>query len=230
MSPNKLNIKYDVFDIISDDTRANFKWLIHLLEKHGVNTPRMIIFFRKVEHMSVVYKHVINTLGPKAYINYQNDGANDDRNRLIDMFHMKTTDVVKSSICKSYEDPAGYIRVVLCTTSFSMGLDVKGVDTVIHYGPANNLEDYHQETGRAGRSPSENCHAILMKYKRSLSSKNISQEMKTYVNELACRRRRLLETFSKDTESLSPVPAHMCCDNCTKLCKCICNCDNNICS
>ena len=88
-------------------------------------------------------------------------------------------DVVKSSICESYEDTAGHIRVVLCTTSFSMGLDVKVVDTVVHFGPANNLDDYLQETRRAGGRLSENCHAILIKFKHSLDCKNISQEMKT---------------------------------------------------
>ena len=55
---------------------------------------RMIIFFRKVEHMSVVFKHVVSTLGSKDYINYQENGRNDDRNRLIYMFHMKAADVV----------------------------------------------------------------------------------------------------------------------------------------
>ena len=92
--------------------------------------------------MSVTFKHVVNSSGRHAYLDYQEDEKNDDRNRLIDMFHMKTSDVVKSSICKSYEDPAGHIRVVLCSTSFSMGLDVKGVDAVVQYGPANSLEDY----------------------------------------------------------------------------------------
>ena len=68
------------------------------------------------------------------------------------MFHMKTADVVKSAICNSYQNPDGNIRAVLRTTSFGMGLDVKGVDTVIHYGPANNLEDYIQETGRNNKA------------------------------------------------------------------------------
>ena len=183
VSPNKPNIRYHVIDIKCNDVRYNFQWLAELLEKDGINTPRMIVFFRKVEHMSTVFKHLISTLGKKAYINYIEGGQNDDRNRLIDMFHMKTSDVVKSSICQSYEDPAGHIRVVLCSTSFSMGLDVKGVSTVVHYGPANNLEDYIQETGRAGRSPDENCHAILIKYKHSLGSRNIFKR-----NENVCQR------------------------------------------
>ena len=121
----------------SDDTRENFEWLVKLLDMKGIDTPRIIVFFRRVEHMSVVFKHVINTLGRKAYVNYKEDGPNDDRNRLIDMFHMKTSDIVKSSICQSYADPCGHIRVVLCTTSFSMGLDVKGVDSVVHINLQN---------------------------------------------------------------------------------------------
>ena len=204
----------------SDDTRENFEWLVKLLDMEGIDTPRIIVFFRRVEHMSVVFKHVINTLGRKVYVNYKEDGPNDDRNRLIDMFHMKTSDIVKSSICQSYADPCGHIRVVLCTTSFSMGLDVKGVDSVVHYGPANNLEDYLQETGRAGRNPEQKCHAVMIKYKRSTGSKNISLEMK----QLECRRRVLLNSFTTEMDSLSPSPDHLCCDNCTQKCRCLCMC------
>ena len=134
LSPNKKNISYDVIEMKSDDTRENFEWLVKLLDMKGIDTP---VFFLRVEHMSVVFKHVINTLGRKAYVNYKEDGPNDDRNRLIDMFHMKTSDIVKSSICQSYADPCGHIRVVLCTTSFSMGLDVKGVDSVVHINLQN---------------------------------------------------------------------------------------------
>lgn len=72
---------------------------------------------------------------------------------------------MKESICTSYQNPNGNIRVVLCSTSFSMGLDVKGVDTVVHYGPANDIDDYLQETGRAGRDPLIQSHAILLLYK-----------------------------------------------------------------
>ena len=74
----------------SDDTRENFEWLVKLLDMKGTDIPRIIVFFRRVEHMSVVFKHVINTLGRKAYVSYKEDGPNDDRNKLIGMFHMKS--------------------------------------------------------------------------------------------------------------------------------------------
>ncbi len=144
---------------------------------------------------------------------------------------MKTDDTVKTAICKSYEDPLGSIRVVLCTTSFSMGLDVNGVDvdTVVHYGPVNDLEDHIQETGRAGRDADQYCHGVIIKYKRSLGSKNISKPVKQYVLATTCRRKVLMGPFMPDIEPVSPTPQHLCCDICTDSCKCLCTCDTNIC-
>ena len=131
---------------------------------------------------------------------------------------MKTTDSVKESICKSYHDEFGSLRVVLCTTSFSMGLDMKGDDRVVHYGLANDLEDYIQETGRAGRNPNNKCHAVPMKYKRCTGSKNISADMKEYGTSTTCRRKQLLKPFmhGTDMDSVCPTVSHDCCDTCTK--------------
>ena len=222
VSPNKPNIKYVVHAFDTDDVRANFTWLVQLLREKGADTPRMIIFFRKIEHMSTVYKHVIFELR-QTFTDAEKPGKN---NRFVDMFHMKTTDSVKEAICRSYHEDSGTLRVVLCTTSFSMGLDVKGVDTVVHYGPANNLEDYLQETGRAGRNPNEKCHAVMIKYKRSTGSKNISANMKEFVLSSSCRRKRLLRPFTTDLECVTPSIIHDCCDICAKLCKCLCNCSD----
>ena len=51
----------------------------------------------------------------------------------------------------------------MCSTSFSMGLDIKGVNTVIHFRACNDLDGYLQESGRAGSQHHEKCHAIVMK-------------------------------------------------------------------
>lgn len=60
VNPNKPNIKYWVFESQrrrSDITR-DFDWLVDLLRKNGRTTPRMIIFFRKIEHISDVFEHL----------------------------------------------------------------------------------------------------------------------------------------------------------------------------
>lgn len=210
----------------SDDVNINFQWLVDLLAENRIETPRMLIFFRQVKHISQTYELLETVLGKSAYVDFKEEGPNDDRNRLFDMFHMKTDEDVKSSICKSYQDPKGNIRVVLCSTSFSMGLDVKGVDTVIHYGPANDIDDYLQESGRAGRDPLSQSHAILIKYKRCLGSQNISVPMKNYAKSSECRRKLLMENLGFPADVHETL--HSCCDLCRDICKCSCKCDNAI--
>ena len=225
VDPNKKNIKYWVQEVTDDNISRNFEWLVTLLRTRGRTTPRMIIFFRQIKHISEVYEHLETSLGNAAYVDFNHSGPNDDRNRLFDMFHLKTDDIVKESICDSYHDPNGSTRVVLCSTSFSMGLDVKGVDNIIHYGPANDLDDYLQETGRAGRDHQHQCHAILIKYKRCLGSKNISSDMKEYVKTRQCRRKTLLSPFTNTAEPSQLL--HKCCDICSRICKCLCTCNDN---
>ncbi|XP_063417276.1 uncharacterized protein LOC134699791 [Mytilus trossulus] len=164
---------------------------------------------------------------PSDDIYFKEGGPNDNRNyRLFDMFHMKTDDDVKDFICTSYMNPNGNIRVVLCSTSFSMGLDVKGVDTVIHYGPANDVDDYVQESGRAGRELSQllQCNAILLTYKRCLGSQNIFLSMKEYVKSKTCRRAFILNIFKTIVEH-AHIP-HFCCDIFRLSCKCACSCED----
>ena len=224
VDPNKQNIKYWVFETtrLRGDISKDFDWLVNLLRIEKENTPRMIIFFRKIDHIADVFEHLETSLGEQAYINYSKSGTNDDRNRLFDMYHLKTDDEVKDSIASSYQMENGNVRVVLCSTSFSMGLDVKDVTTVIHYGACNDLDDYLQESGRAGRQQNVNCHAIVMKYKQCLSSKNITPQMKHFIKTDSCRRKVLLKPFTEE-DSLEIVK-HNCCDNCAKSCVCLCSC------
>ena len=231
VDPNKENIKYSVVNtnFSRADIANDFDWLVELLKEKGKDAPWMIIFFRKIDHISDVYKHLETVLGPSAYVDYQQEGPNDDRNRLFDMYHLKTDEAVKESVAASYQDPNGITRVVLCSTSFSMGLDVKGVNTIIHYGPSSDLDDYILESGRAGRQPDDNAHAVIMRYKRCLSSKNISKEMKTFIKTKTCRRQVLLEPFIEKFKALQN--GHDCCDICALTCSCLCYCDSgSICS
>ena len=221
LNPDKRNITYWVVNMDNDDITSNFQWLVNLLLTKKHETPRILIFFRQIKHIAEVYELLETSLG----IDYKEEGPNDDRNRLFEMFHQKTDDDVKNSICSSYHDPNGNIRVVLCSASFSMGLDVKGVDTVIHYGPANDIDDYLQESGRAGRDPSHECHAILLKYKRCLGSQNISVSMKDYVKTAACRRQLLMSKFGSPMNKKEPL--HLCCDSCQKSCRCACVCEKD---
>ena len=73
-------------------------------------------FFRKIDHIADVFEHLETSLGEQCY--YSKNGTNDDRNRLFDMYLLKTDDEVKDSIASSYQKEDGNVRVVLCSTFF----------------------------------------------------------------------------------------------------------------
>lgn len=53
------------------------------------------------------------------------------------------------------------VQVIVATNAFGMGIDKANVKTVIHLHLPENLENYYQETGRAGRN-GEKAFAVLL--------------------------------------------------------------------
>ena len=45
-------------------------------------------------------------------------------------------------------DCHGTVRVVFASVVMGMGIDLHGVDTIIHYGAPSSIEDYFQASGR----------------------------------------------------------------------------------
>ena len=67
---------------------------------------------------------------------------------MVEMMHANTPETVKETVLNSMACYNGNVRVVICTIAFGMGVDTKGVRTIIHFGPSRNLESYVQESGR----------------------------------------------------------------------------------
>ena len=135
---------------------------------------------------------------------------------LVEMYHAGTPCSVRNHISKNLSKPDGHIRILIATIAFGMGVNCKNVQSVIHFGPSENIECYVQESGRAGTNGDQSTCIVL--YHGMLLS-HCSQEMKELVlDEDECRRKVLMSTFGYDC----PVaePEHICCDNCMKVCLC----------
>ena len=116
--------------------------------------------------------------------------------------------VVKKNIVDSFTSTISVLRVVIATTAFGMGVDCSNVRVVINLSPPSDIEEYIQQTGRAGRDglPSQ---AIL--YWSSESVRYASEKMVDYCkNTTTCRHEFLFSEFDNYTN----VCNVNCCDIC----------------
>lgn len=103
-------------------------------------------------------------------------------------------------------------------------MDIPDVGRIFHYGPPSSIDEYIQETGRAGRD-GRFAHAIILRHKYALQG-IVSPEMKEYVSGKGCRRATLLKAFNCEP---TLEGTFYCCDNCTSpLFESCCSCDSNI--
>jgi ATP-dependent DNA helicase RecQ len=66
-------------------------------------------------------------------------------------YHAGLTGEKRTAIQEDFTDPSGAVKIACATTAFGMGVDVPNIRTVVLFGYPGSLEDYVQQTGRAGR-------------------------------------------------------------------------------
>ncbi|KAJ8041444.1 putative Werner syndrome ATP-dependent helicase-like 1 [Holothuria leucospilota] len=196
------NIKHIVITPSQNDYPKIFDWLCDKIVREKEQTERVLIFCQSRKDCSELYSLFCSKL-PQALHHHFN------------MYHTNTENDIQEGIVKDFADVNGKVRVLVCTIAFGLGVNVKGVHTVIMYGTPCEIDDYVQLCGRGGR---DGLQSISVTLKMSQTGRAVSKEMKDFTKTSGCRHEILYKAFSED--SCPSVLGHNCCDNCSLHCSC----------
>ena len=220
-TPERTNIKYTVINSASRDPFDLLYPIVQNLTEKGYEADKVLIFCRIVSDVRRIYKCFDIALREK-YEDYIK--------RPFGKCHSKTDEIVKAHIINQFCELRGTIRVLVSRIAFGMGVNIKGLYNIIHFGPPATLDDYFQEAGRAGRDGGQS-EAILVIYRKCLNSKHIAKSVKEYAkNKVISRRKLLLSSFNSSSNKFV-ASLHLCCDICQVKCVCCgnsCHYESNI--
>lgn len=214
-SPDRPNIFYSVK--LRTDIEVDMLPLVTTLRERAVHTPRVLVYCQSLDMCADLYAHFQFELGEDAYFPPGSPHKSDFR--LFGMFHAYTPIYNRNVILRSLAVPDGVVRVVFASIALGMGVNLRDVNTVLHYGAPGSLEDYFQESGRGGRSGEDAVSTVywkpadcpVRKEPSTIRDHELISVRKYVENVTVCRRKWLLNYFTTQFDA----EASRCCDNCT---------------
>lgn len=219
--PDRPNIFLHLEQVV-ENFEEELKWLPDHLKQEPTNVKKMIIYVRSINTCQQMFTWLLDELEEGFFFG----GERIPENRIVEMFHANTDDISKKRIMEQFISTSGHLKLLISTVAFGMGVNIKDVDLIIHWGLPSSSLCYWQEIGRCARD-GRNGYAICYSFKRS---ENICQDdsLKKIVEKespVHCLREVLLQNFllkgipeSALVAITADKPTNH--DTCDKLCAC----------
>lgn len=218
-NPDRENICYEVHP---RGNRGDEK-LITIIEplalelKEKLLAMPLTIVYSNLETCGECCSYFEQELGPHQF--YPAGSPSIFSNRLFAQYHAQYSKEYRNSLVKNLVSGTATARVLFVTVAFGVGIDVPTVERVIHIGVPYTMEEFFQETGRAGRNGSQAISTVYFNsYDISKGKRALEAIMRQYVTANSCRREIILRHFGASVAS--ECCGHKCCDNCKRMCKC----------
>lgn len=219
VSPDRPNIYYEALPRV--DIRTDLSAIANEFKINKAEMARTIFYCRSLNRCADLYTFFLEKMGEDSY--FPPGAPKLSQNRLFGMFHSNTPNYNKDVILQSMQRSDGKVRLVFATVALGMGVNFVGLNRIIHYGAPSSIEDYFQESGRAGRSGDPAKSTVYWKPSDAPLRKDLSNPrdcelaaVRHYLeNSSECRRQQLMKHFDP-TIQVNTVDPLLCCDVCLK--------------
>ncbi|XP_014678653.1 PREDICTED: Bloom syndrome protein homolog [Priapulus caudatus] len=144
VTPDRSNITYS-FKKTKKNIGEDLQWLV---EQTRSTTPKkVIVYCRNIANCATLFEHFMLELADDAYVSKERSL----NTRVVGMYHRSTSDSNKQHVLDTFPKADFNLCVVFATIAFGMGVNIPDVDIVVHWGSPRGIEQFAQESGRAGR-------------------------------------------------------------------------------
>lgn len=176
------NLKYKVYEL--NDSESKYRLLRNLIEQEACPT---IVYASRRKTVEDIFKRLSEDNFSTSYFHggMESDLKVEEQNKFM----------------------KGETQIMVATSAFGMGVDKKDIGCIIHYEISDSLENYVQESGRAGRDENIEANCYILYHEDDLNKHfNMLNQSKLNLKEIQQIWRAIKEkTKSRDNISQSAL-------------------------
>ncbi len=142
--------------------RKNLQYFVFSVKGKEEKMERLIELLQSEEGPKIVYVSRVKTAEELA----ESLRAN---GLIAKAYHGQLERDTKKKLQEEFMEKDSTLEIIVATSAFGMGVDKDNVKIVIHYQISDSLENYMQESGRAGRNPHLKAKCFILFDENDLS-------------------------------------------------------------